>query len=148
MAQNSYSFLDVYAAITGPGGAFSLGSGSGAAEEGITIAPTGDISGMQVGADGRGMHSLYADKSGKVTVRVLKTSPVNLLLQQMYNYQTSSSSLHGQNTITITDVARGDVITCAQCAFAKAPDLTYAKDGGTNEWTFNAIRIERILGAS
>jgi hypothetical protein len=142
-----YSFLDVQAAIVGPGGAFSLGSGSGASEEGISIDPSGEISGMQIGADGTGQHSLYADKSGKVTVRVLKTSPINKLLSGLYNFQTASAASHGQNTITITDVVRGDVITCRQCAFAKAPNLVYGKDAGTNDWEFNAISIDRTLGS-
>lgn len=142
-----YSFLDVTAAIVGPGGAFSLGSGAGVAEEGITIDPSTEIDGMQIGADGSGQHSLHADKSGKVTVRVLKTSPVNKLLSNMYNFQTASAASHGQNTITITDVARGDVITCQQVAFAKAPNLAYGKEAGTNDWEFNAITIDRTLGS-
>ncbi len=143
---NVYSFLDVQAAIVGPGGAFSLGSGAGAAEEGISIDPSGEIDGMQIGADGTGQHSLHADKSGKVTVRVLKTSPVNKLLSAMYNFQTASAASHGQNTLTISDAVRGDVVTCRQCAFAKAPNLNYGKEAGTQDWEFNAIAIDRVLG--
>ena len=146
MSGNTYSFLDCHASIVGPGGAFSLGAGAGAAEEGITITPTGPIGGMLIGADGAGQHSLFADKSGKVTVRLLKTSPVNALLANLYNFQTSSGSLYGQNTITLTDATRGDVITCEQVAFGKAPDLHYSKEAGTNEWEFNAIRVNRTLG--
>lgn len=144
---NVYSFLDVQAAIVGPGGAFSLGSAAGAAEEGITVDPSGEISGMQIGADGTGQHSLYGDKSGKVTVRLLKTSPTNKLLSALYNFQTASAASHGQNTITVTDMVRGDVITCRQCAFAKAPSITYGKEAGTQDWEFNAIAIDRILGS-
>lgn len=143
---NVYSFLDVQAAIVGPGGAFSLGSGAGAAEEGISIDPSGEIDGMQIGADGSGQHSLHADKSGKVTIRLLKTSPVNKLLSAMYNFQTASAASHGQNTITISDAVRGDVITCRQSAFAKAPNLNYGKEAGTQDWEFNAIAIDRVLG--
>jgi len=143
---SAYSFLDVAAGIVGPGGAFGLGSGAGAAEEGITATPTAEISTMQVGADGSGQHSLHADKSGRVTVRLLKTSPVNKLLMTMYNFQTASSSAHGQNTIVITDTKRGDVITCRQCAFVRAPDLNFQKVAGTNEWMFDAIAIDRVMG--
>ncbi len=32
---------------------------------------------MTIGADGEVMHSLHADKSGTVTVNLLKTSPTN-----------------------------------------------------------------------
>lgn len=144
---STYTFLDFNCSIVGPGGAFSIGNGAGISEEGITFTPTEDISSMTIGADGSGMHNLHADKSGKIAVRLLKTSPTNQLLSAMYAFQTASGSSHGQNTIVGVDKSRGDVITCSQVAFAKAPDLSFAKDGGTVEWMFNAIRIERTLGS-
>ncbi len=146
MPSNSYSFKDVKAAISGPGGVITLGDGSGAAEEGITIEPTGEIDTMQIGADGKGQHSLSSDKSGRLTVRVLKTSPVNALLAAMLAFQRSGSSTWGQNTISLVDLARGDIVTCQQCAFASWPSLTYAKEAGTNEWVFNSIIIDPTLG--
>lgn len=142
----TYSFLEINAALVGPGGAISLGNGAGAAEEGITIDALGDINTMTIGADGSGMHSLHADKSGTITVRLLKTSPVNAQLMAMYNFQTSSATSHGQNTITLNDSARGDVMVCRQCAFTKAPSLSYGKDAGLNEWTWQAVSIDRVLG--
>lgn len=146
MAKIVYSFKDVKAAITGPGGLINLGTSAGPAPEGITVDPKGDINTMTIGADGSGMHSLSADRSGTITVRFLKTSPTNALLMAMYNLQIASGSTHGQNTITISDVARGDVITCENVAFRKAPPINYAVEGGSVEWEFDAIRITRTLG--
>lgn len=142
----TYSFLDVACSIVGPGGAFSLGAGSGNAEEGITFTPTGELNTMQIGADGSGQHSLSADKSGTITIRLLKTSPVNAQLSQMQAFQRESSAAHGQNTITLNDTQRGDSVSATQVAFAKVPDLTYAKVAGFNEWTFHAVRIDMTLG--
>jgi len=142
----TYSFLDVHAAIIGPGGGFPLGSDQGAAEEGITIARDEDKNTMTKGADGSVMHSLHAAKAGQVTVRLLKTSPVNALLMGLYNYQTGSSTLHGQNTVTLVDTARGDTMTARDVAFKKVPDLTWAKVGNTNEWVFDAGKIDGLLG--
>ncbi len=143
----TYSFLDVVAALVGPGGAISLGSGAGNAEEGISVEPTEDIDSLTVGADGASMHSLHADRSGHITIRLLKTSPVNSLLAALYNFQTASGSTHGKNVLTIANKVTGDVITCQSTAFKKAPSLTYAKEGGMNEWEFNAGNISRVLGA-
>lgn len=140
----AYSFLDVNASIDGPGGNFSLKGGN--AEEGISIESAGDLNTMTTGADGTAMHSLSAQTSGTVTVRLLKTSPLNAQLMTMCNYQRASSARHGQNTITVRDSARGDLITCSQVAFKKDPSLTYAKDGGLLEWAFDAGGITRILG--
>lgn len=143
---STYSFLAVQATIVGPGGQIPLGNGAAAAEEGITFAYTEDRNTMTIGADGQGMHSLHAGKSGTVTVRLLKTSPVNAALMAMHNQQVGTPGLHGQNTITVRDTFRGDVAVARQVAFKKAPDLTWAKDGNTNEWTFDAIFIDETLG--
>lgn len=143
---STYSFANVVAAIQGPGGSISLGNGAGPSEEGITVTMTEDKNTMTIGADGSGMHSLHAGKSGTITVRLLKTSPTNALLMEMYNFQTASSANHGQNVISVRDPVRGDSVQASQCAFRKAPDLNYAKDGGTNEWGFDCIYIDEKLG--
>jgi hypothetical protein len=142
----AYSFLDVQATIAGPGGSFNLGNGAGNAEEGIDIEMVEDKNTMTVGADGTPMHSLHAGKAGTVTVRLLKTSPVNAKLQAMYDLQSQSSSLWGQNVISINNTASGDNVGCRSVAFKKSPKNAYAKDGGSNEWVFDAGAIDSILG--
>lgn len=147
MPQNStYSFLDVQASITGPGGAFSLGSGAGNAEEGISVAMVDDKNTMTIGADGSPMHNLHASKAATISVKLLKTSPVNQKLSQMYALQTTSSGLHGQNVITISNPALGDAITAVYCAFKKLPDNINAKDGGMMDWVFDAGIVDTTLG--
>ena len=143
----TYSFLDVQAAITGPGAAFSLGAGAGAAEEGITVEPTGDINAMVKGADGTPMHSLLADKTGHVICRYLKTSPVNALLSAALAFQRASSANHGQNTLSIVNNVSGDVITCQATAFSKVPSVEYGTEGKMIEWRFDAGIIDIALGA-
>ena len=144
---STYSFLDVNAAIVGPGGSINLANGAGSEDGGVSVTPTGDINTMTIGADGATMHSLHANKSGTVTVRLLKTSPINQRLAQMYAFQTAVGANHGQNVISIANIYTQDVITCQKVAFKKAPDLTYAKEGGHNEWIFDAGVIDRTLGA-
>lgn len=143
---STYSFQDVTATLGGPTGLVDLGYGSAAAEEGITVAAAGDKNTMLIGADGEGMHSLHADKSGQVTVRLLKTSPQNAKLEAMYAAQALLTSAWGQNVITIRNVQSGDITTARSCAFKKKPDLTYAKDGETVEWVFDSIKIDTIRG--
>lgn len=143
----TYSFLEVQAAIIGPGGVINLGAGAGVSDEGISVDPTAELNTMLIGADGSGQHSLHADKSGRVVVRLLKTSPTNALLNAMLAFQRSSGATHGQNTITIVDSNRGDAITCQQVAFTKVPALNYGKEAGMIEWEFSAVKIDLGLGA-
>jgi Protein of unknown function (DUF3277) len=147
VASATYSFTDVQASISGPGAAFSLGSGVGNAEEGITIDMIEDKNTMTIGADGSGMHSLHASKAARATVRLLKTSPASAQLSALYNFQAQSSALWGQNLITIGDIARGDQITLRDVAFAKQAPVTYAKDGGIVEWIFDAITRDDLIGS-
>lgn len=141
-----YSFLSVVATMAGPGGVVNLGAGAAAAEEGITIEPVEDKNMMTIGADGRGQHSLIASEAVTVTVRLLKTSPVNALLMAMYDLQQSAPSLWGQNVITVADTNLNDLSLIQSAAFKKKPAIAYAKEAGMNEWVFDAIKGSSILG--
>lgn len=144
----TYSFLNVNCSITGPGAVnLNLAAGAAAAEEGITIESRVDKNELTIGADGRGQHSLIADDSCTVTIRLLKTAPVNAALQAMYDAQSQSSALWGINVITVSDSARGDLSIVQSAAFKKKPQLTYAKEGGIMEWTFDGISIFSVLGS-
>jgi hypothetical protein len=153
----AYSFADVAMTLVGPGGvialgngtpnpAVSLGFGAGVAEEGITIEYEQDRGKLDIGADGQPMHTLRTNASGTVTVRLQKTSPLNAVLMDMFNFQTLSSLNWGQNVIVVSDPALGDVVTCNSCAFKRPPNLTYAQDANTNEWGFLVGQILPTLG--
>ena len=143
---STYSFQDVVATLTGPTGDADLGFGASIAKEGISIVRAAETNTMQIGADGGGQHSLHADRSGHLTVRTLKTSPLNAILQAMYDAQRASSALWGQNTIVVSETQSGDVTTCQEVAFKKDADLTYADEAGIMEWGFDAILIDKVLG--
>jgi len=143
----TYSFLNFNASLIGPGGAISLGSGTGISEEGFSVEFTEEADNMKIGADGTPMHSLNASKAGKLTIRLQKTSPTNALLSAMYNFQRTSSANWGQNIFTASDTIRGDVYTCQLVAFTKFPKNDYAKEAGNIEWEFNAGIVDPALAA-
>lgn len=142
----TFAFADTMAAISGPNGNFSFGAGSGNTEGGITVAFVEDKSTMTIGADGVGMHSLHSGEGAIITVRLLKTSPTNAQFSNMYKLDTAGGATHGKSTISIKDLARGDDITCQECAFAKFPDITYAKEGGECIWSFHSAKTNIDLG--
>lgn len=143
----TYSFQNVTASLTGIAGTIpNMGYGAGAADEGITVARAEDVNTMTPGADGEIMHSLHKTKHGQVTVRLLKTSPVNALLIALFNLQTSSPKLHGKNVIVVANSANAELHTCREVAFKKMPDFNSKKDGDIVEWTFDAGKIDSIAG--
>lgn len=143
----TYSFLDVSATIAGPTGVATIGQGSAnAKEEGISVEYANPRNAMTVGADGEGMHTLKADKSGTVTIRLLYTSPVNATLMAMANAQFLSSSAHGNNVITIRNKGNEDVIVCRNVAFTNIPNRSFGEDVGLMEWVFHALKIDNLTG--
>lgn len=132
----AYSFLNFQGAIAGAGGAFSLGSGEGVADEGITTSMVEEKGLVTPGADGKLMQTLRASNVGKLTIRLLKTSSANAKLSLMYNLQKSQPAVWGANTITVSDIQRGDVAILTEAAFVKLPDVTWDKDGKMIEWEF------------
>ncbi|EBC0682316.1 DUF3277 family protein [Salmonella enterica] len=142
----TYSFMDVTASLSGPTGVIDLGQGSANSEEGITQTMGGNKNTMTIGADGEVMHSLHADKSGTITVTLLKTSPVNKKLSLAYNAQSQLSATWGNNVIVIRNTASGDISTARSCAFQKQPDFNNAKEGGTVAWVFDCGKIDQLLG--
>jgi hypothetical protein len=142
----SYSFLSVSARISGPGGSIAIGNTAGSSDEGIKTSFEDDKNTTTTGADGSIMQSLHASQTGEIVVTLLKTSPVNQLLEKMFNFQRNSAANWGQNVIRVHDSVRGDVVTGRQMAFTKFPDNAWAKDGNTLEWRFKGV-VNEILGA-
>lgn len=142
----TYSFMDITASMTGPTGILDLGYGSAKSEEGITVTMTEGKNTMTIGADGEPMHSLHAGKSGTITVNLLKTSPMNKKLSLMYNAQSQSSSLWGNNVFVLRNKASGDIVTARSAAFQRQPDWNNPKVAGTVAWVFDCGKIDEMLG--
>jgi predicted SPOUT superfamily RNA methylase MTH1 len=143
---STYSFLDVVASIVGPGLNAQIGSTSGSAKEGITAEFDEDKATVTTGADGSIMTSLRATQTGKITIRLLKTSPVNAVLSQAYAFQRQNAVNWGNNLIRVVDKARGDVCSGRQMTFTRFPTITWSEDGNINEWAFQGI-LNEVLGA-
>lgn len=142
----TYSFLDVTASLVGPTGSVDLGFGASVSQEGITISLNNARNTMTPSADGEVMHSLKADKSGTITVRLLGTSPANAVLQAMYNAQSLSTSLWGNNVITVRNKGNEEITTARSVAFQKQPDRVYGAEGPMVEWVFDCGKIDTITG--
>ena len=98
----TYSFLNTACQMVGPGIASNLGAGAAVGEEGITLSATTEKNVMTIGADGKGQHSLVADDSAQLKIKLLKTSSLNATLMIAYDLQSQGSAAWGLNTITLS----------------------------------------------
>jgi len=143
----AYSFADVGASISGPSGNINLGMGAGIGEEGITFERTEDRNTMVAGADGTIMHSLHVANSGSIRIRVLKTSPTNGMLLNMFKSQRGSGATWGRNTVSLRDFVRGDKVVATEVAFTGEPTLAFGKQGAIHEWLLHAGHLDPTLDA-
>lgn len=142
----TYSFADVHASLVGPSLAAILADGSGSAEEGINWEPLSERDIMTIGAGGDGMHTLNPSRAGRIMIRLLKTSPTNAILQQAFNYQSSSSLFWGKNLFHLTNPITGDSLSASGAAFDRQPPNSWGLNAAGLEWTLNAIYVSQTLG--
>src|SRR6266436_1165397 len=143
----TYSFADFFVSISGPGGAFPIGGpDTGSAEEGFTIEQADDSNTLTTGADGSGMNSLHATRTGSFVVHLLKTSPVNARLSAMFLFQRQISFNWGLNVVSARHIALGDSYSCSGVAFKRHSNNGYSKIGGVMLWPFDVFILEPLLG--
>jgi hypothetical protein len=145
----TYSFENIIAAITGPGGQFPIGGpDTGAAEEGLECTWGEENNTQNIGAAGDVMNSMHASRAGTFTVRLQLVSPVNALLNKLWAFQRSSGGIYwGRNTITVRDVMRGDLYTNSGCAFVRHTTATWPKIGTVRLWEFHVAKVDPYLGS-
>ena len=143
----TYSFLDVYGSIQGPGLFALFGNATGQSDEGISIEATEDANRMTPGASGEVMHALIGVNAGRIQIHVLKTSPLNAQLNQGLMFQRQSSATWGNNVITVTNPVTGDHVTCKQVAFTRQPPNSYGKEPTVITWELEAGHVYTQLGA-
>ena len=148
LTPNAYSFLNFEGTVNDQagGGSCNIGAGAGIAPEGVSFAYDDAKVTKTIGADGTPMFSLHATKGGKATVRFLKTSPNNAIMNEIFRFGIASSANIGQILITGGDPTRGDSVTAQQCAIMKQTDLVYNVEGPAMEWTLEVGILDIILG--
>lgn len=142
---SAYSFLNVQASIVGPNINAQIGSSAGSAKEGISVTFDEAKGTVTTGADGAIMSSLHASMTGTIVIRLLKTSALNAVLNQAFNFQRQTAGNWAQNTIRVVDKIRGDVASGAQMQFDKHPDNAWSEDGNILAWEFKGV-VRETLG--
>lgn len=146
---STYSFVDVYATLNDPisGASIQIGSSAGVTEEGIVVEQVDNVGVMHIGADATPMQVLQATRGARMTVNLLKTSPINSMLMALVEAQRVSGATWGQNVISITNIATLDEVFGQEVAFEKIPTNTYDKAGKMFAWTFLVGNATQLLGA-
>jgi hypothetical protein len=112
----------------------------------ITAERNVDSATSTIGAGGELMLSVSADKSGKTTFKLLKTSSSNRYLLNRLRELELGSSVFRPINMTVKDVHRQDVIVGVAGYVTKPPTVKHGEKGAEHEWVINFQRLELDLG--
>lgn len=141
----TYSFIDVQASLVSPSVGFDIGS-AGVSDDAIRVANVGPKTTMTIGADGDGMHNLFASNAARCEISFIKDGPGNALMSALYNFQGASSANTGNIQIEINNNVTGDSISLTGGAIEKQPDISYTREGAAVVWSLNFISRRDVLG--
>lgn len=137
----AYSFLDYSVLING----VEL-SGFADGDDAFMAERRNDSASDKVGADGRMMVSISADKSGEFTFKLQQTSSSNKMLMALLSLQEFSARTFVPVTVIARDTYRNDVAS-GTVGYIKRPAPQQRGMEGTNqEWTVITERLDLIFG--
>lgn len=123
------------------GGAIMSGFSDGGL---VTVARNEDAWTLQVGTDGEGTRSKTNNKSGRITVPLMQSSPSNDVLSALAIADELSNG--GVVPILIKD-SNGTTVCGAKAAWiVKIPDAEYGREAGPREWILESHEIDIFLG--
>lgn len=106
---------------------------------------TSDSQSLTVGAGGEGCFIKSADRSGEVTLTLLRSSRSNDILSALYKQQ---EILPVPQPLFAKDGLGTSIVSGVEALIKKMPDLSFAKDMSTVEWVFLVAELETFIGGN
>ncbi len=141
MAVKEYDSASVFVSVGGvPISGF-------AADSKVTIARNNDAYTLQMGSDGEAARSKSNDKSGRMTIQLLQTSPSNAIL--------SAFALADEVTpggavfpFACKDLNGGSLHTAQTGWIVKKPDAEYVVEAGPREWIIETDDLKHTVAGN
>lgn len=105
-----------------------------------------DSASDKVGADGKMMVSISADKSGEITFKLQQTSSANKYLNDLAHRQEAGVSQFVPVTVLVQDTFRQDLATGTVGYLKKPADVQRGEKGSTQEWAIVVERLDLVFG--
>jgi len=109
-------------------------TGFGEGDDVITAERSSDGASHVIGADGGMAVSVSSDKSGTVTIKLLKISSSNKYLNQRYALQEAGAKTFRPLNLVVKDVHRLDVIVGVSGYIQKLPQVRHGAKASEQEW--------------
>lgn len=112
----------------------------------IDISRLEDSATHKIGADGKMAVSISADKSGKMTFKLMQTSPANKVLSALSAAQGEGTGSFVPCSVLFQDTYRKDQGTGTVGYVQKPADMTRGAGVNMTEWTIIVERLDMLLG--
>lgn len=100
----------------------------------------------KVGADGKMMASVSADKSGEIGFKLQQTSSSNKYLNSLMQRQEAAGSTFAPIAVLFQDTYRQDLATGTVGYLKKPADMNRGAMGQMQEWTLVVERLDLVFG--
>lgn len=103
-------------------------------DDAVLIEDTTELGTEIVGADGSSLLSITADRSAKITLKLLASSPFNQFLQNKVDVMRSGTGLAGAMAVGVLDTSMGYSGGCTTAMVMKKPNIGYGANPTEREW--------------
>ena len=114
----------------------------------IDIKRRTDSASDKVGADGKMMVSISADKSGEITFKLQQTSSSNKFLMALTALQEAAGTNFVPVTVLFQDTYRNDMAAGTVGYLKKPADMTRGTQAQNTEWVIVVERLDMVCGDS
>lgn len=135
MTTSAYSFINVAATLDGVA---ILGTWDG--DDALIVEQGADVGTGVVGAGGEGIFSQSADKSARITIRLMHTSPTHAQLTRRWKQQRAGRLL--SFPFDFKDKDSGEGGTADQCYIMQAPADSKGKNAVVRTWVLWTAHYE------
>lgn len=127
---SAYSFTNIAATVDG-----QQVQGLWDGDDVLTVAPGAETAGTgTIGADGSGIFSVSADRSAKITIKLMHTSPTHRLLTQKFKRQQALGSAAAGFPFSVIDASSGEGGSADRCFVLNSPTDSKNKTATVRQW--------------
>lgn len=105
-----------------------------------------DSASDKIGADGKMLLTISADKSGEFTFKLQQTSPSNAYLGDLLAQMENGADTFVPINVRVQDTYRQDVATGTVGYLKKPADFTRGMNAGTQEWIVVVENMDLVFG--
>ena len=114
----------------------------------ISVEQNEDSFSLLVGADGDACRSKSNNRSARVTLTILQSSPANDLLSALHNEDVLSPSGDGVQPLMVKDNSGRTICAAERAWIVKPPTTEYAVESGSREWLFETDNMLHNVGGN